>query len=208
MATPLNTYVKSICFEEVFMEISSKIVGKSLKEYQVDISWRHTMNYAAAVGDDNLCYLDDERDGGLLAPPMFCTAVTWPIFERIWEYVDTDDFPAEIMSSVVHYTEHLAFYRALIPGDSLTLRGEIAAVLPRRAGTLMVTRIDAFDKKRKPVFTEHNGGLFRGVQCIDKGRGEEALPHIPTWKDDDGLLWRSEIHINKLHPILKKRGIV
>ena len=51
------------------MIISSKLVGTRLKAYHTDISWRHTMNYAAAVGDNNPCYFDDERDQGILVPP-------------------------------------------------------------------------------------------------------------------------------------------
>ena len=40
-------------------------------------------NYAAALDDANPRYLDDSLPGGLVAPPMFAVAVTWPISERI-----------------------------------------------------------------------------------------------------------------------------
>lgn len=180
------------------MKISSKLVGTRLKAYHTDISWRHTMNYAAAVGDSNPCYFDDERDQGIIAPPMFCVAVTWPVVERTWRNLDKGDFPAEIMSTLVHYTEHLVFHRPLTPGDSLTLKGEIVAMLPRKAGTLIVIRIDAFDSNGAPVFTEHNGGLFRGVDCEGEGKGEKTLPPIPSREDDGSSFWRSQIHINPM----------
>ncbi len=180
------------------MNISSSLVGTRLKAYHTDISWRNTMNYAAAVGDNNPCYFDDERDQGILVPPMFCVAVTWPVVERTWRNLDKDDFPAEIMSTLVHYTEHLVFHRPLTPGDSLTLKGEIVAMLPRKAGTLIVIRIDAFDSKGAPVFTEHNGGLFRGVECEGEGKGEKTLPPIPSRENDGSSFWRSQIHINPM----------
>jgi acyl dehydratase len=90
------------------------------------------------------------------------------------------------------------FHRPLTPGDSLTLEGEIVALLPHKAGTLIVIRIDAFDSNEAPVFTEHNGGLFRGVNCEGEGKGEKTLPPIPSWEDGGGSIWRSQIHINPM----------
>lgn len=184
------------------MKISSKFVGTRLKEYRTSASWRHMMNYAAAIGDNNPRYFDDARDEGIMAHPMFCAAVTWPIIERIWEYLDPLDFPVDIMPTLVHYTEHFTFHRSLAPGEALTLKGVIAAILPHKAGTLFVLRIDAYDKKGKPVFTEHNGGLFRGVQCSDEGRGEEVLPHTPKREDDHDPLWISEFRVSPLQTFI------
>jgi acyl dehydratase len=184
------------------MKISAKFVGARLKEYRTTVSWRHMMNYAAAIEDNNPCYFDDERDETIIAHPMFCAAVTWPIIERIWEYLDPLDFPVDIMPTLVHYTEHFTFHRSLAPGEALTLKGVIAAILPHKAGTRFVLRIDAYDEKGQPVFTEHNGGLFCGVQCSDEGRGEQALPHTPKQKDDNGPLWISEIKVNPLQTFI------
>jgi len=64
------------------MEISSRFVGAPLKPMETQITWRQTTNYAAALGDTNPRYLDDERPEGIVASPMFCVAVTWPISER------------------------------------------------------------------------------------------------------------------------------
>lgn len=114
------------------MEISSRFVGIPLRAYHTEIRWRDTMNYAAAVQDDNPLYFDDERPEGVVAAPMFCVAVTWPILERIWEYIEADDFPQHLIPTQVHYTEQLEFHRPLRPGDSLTIAGEIAAILPHR----------------------------------------------------------------------------
>jgi acyl dehydratase len=180
------------------MKIRSNLVGTRLKAYHTDISWRHTMNYAAAVGDKNPCYFDDERDQGIIAPPMFCVAVTWPVVERTWRNLAKDDLPAEIMSTLVHYTEHLVFHQPLTPGDSLTLQAEIVALLPHKAGTLIVIRTDAFDNNGAPVFTEHNGGLFRGVEFEGEGQGEKSLPPIPSREDGGGSIWRSQIYINPM----------
>ena len=51
------------------MEISSRFVGTPLKPLETQITWRQTTNYAAALGDANPRYLDDERPEGIVAPP-------------------------------------------------------------------------------------------------------------------------------------------
>jgi acyl dehydratase len=184
------------------MELSSSLVGMALKPYHREITWRETMNYAAAVGDDNPWYFDDERDKGIVAPPLFSVAVTWPILERIWEYIDSDRFPPEVLLTQVHHTEHLVFHRPLRPGDHLTVQGKIAAVLSHRAGTRVVICFEALDQKGQKVFTEHTGALMRGVSCTSGGRGEEALPAIPSDPEADRPLWETTIPIDPLRPFL------
>ena len=184
------------------MELSSDLVGTTLKPYHREITWRETMNYAAAVGDENPRYFDDERDQGIVAPPLFSVAVTWPILERIWEFIDTDRFPPEVLLTQVHYTEHLAFHRPVRPEDRLTVRGKIAAVLPHRAGTRVVIRFEALDREDRPVFTEHTGALLRGVSCTGGGQGQEALPAIPSAPEEERPLWETTLPIDPLRPFL------
>jgi acyl dehydratase len=184
------------------MELTSKYVGTRLKEYRKEITWRETMNYAAAIGDNNLFYFDDERSEGVIAHPMFCVAVTWPISERIWEYMEPVDFPQEMLLTQVHYTEHLRIHRLIRPGDRLTIRGRVAAILPHRAGTLFVIRFDTFDGQENPVFTEHMGGLMRGVRCTDGGQGAEQLPPGPKLSGKKAILWESALLIDRMAPFV------
>jgi len=184
------------------MEISSRFVGTPLKPLETQITWRQTTNYAAALGDANPRYLDDERPEGIVASPMFCVAVTWPISERIWEYIEAPDFPSQIVTTQVHYTEHLQVHRLVRPDDRLTLRGRLAAILPHKAGTLMVLRYDAHDRAGGIVFTEHIGGMLRGVRCTDAGAGAEQLPTVPSRAVQGPLLWEVTIPIARTAPFV------
>ena len=114
------------------MELSSRFVGTLLKDFHAEITWRRTMNFAAAVDDNNDSYMDDEREGGIIAPPMFSVAVTWRILDRIWEYIEAKDFPMEVLMTQVHHTEALEIRRPLRPGDRLTVKGQVAATVHRR----------------------------------------------------------------------------
>lgn len=184
------------------MEISSSFVGSRLKDYAAEVTWRNTMNYAASIGDNNPCYFDDERERGVIAPPAFSVALTWPISERIWDYIEAPDFPKEIIATQVHYTEHLMFHRPVRPGDRLRITGRIAAILPHKAGTHVVIRFDAIALNGAPVFTEHIGAIMRGVKCTDEGRGGDDLPKIPRTSGDSPPLWESVIPIDALEPFI------
>ncbi|MDP3284476.1 MAG: MaoC/PaaZ C-terminal domain-containing protein [Desulfobacterales bacterium] len=180
------------------MELGAHLVGSGLKEYRKEVGWRETMNYAAAVGDNNPCYFDDERTEGIIAPPMFCVAVTWPVTEKLEEFLEPGLLPAEISGTKVHYTEHIEFHRPVRPGDILTVKGEIAAILPHRAGTHIIIRYDVSDNMGKPVFTEHIGALLRNVKCTDQGRGGDSLPAVPASGSKCPPVWEATIPIDPM----------
>jgi len=184
------------------MEIDSALAGTVLKEYSVMPSWRDTMNYAAATGDTNPWYLDDEREGGVIAPPMYAVAATWPITAGLAEHFESSGYPAEIALTGVHYTEHLQFHQPLKPGEQLVIKGRVAAIMPHNAGTLLVLRYDALNDADETIFTEYIGSLLRGVQCADGGKGERDLPTMPACRFASPFLWEASLPVDPLQPYL------
>ena len=178
------------------MQVSSAIVGIKMKEFRTEITQRQVNNYAAAVGDPNPCYLDDRRKEGLIAPPTLAAAVTWPIIQNIYDYVDIG-YPPEILFQIVHYSEHLLIHRPLIPGDKISITGEVAAVIPEKNGTHIIFKLPALDNKGNPVFTEYIGGMLRGVKCSDDGKGIGNIPHSPLSNHADSPLWEAELFIKR-----------
>lgn len=184
------------------MELDSHFAGTRLKTYRTRVDWRHTMNYAAAVSDPNPVYLDDERADGILAPPMFSSAVTWPILANIGDYIQDATFPRELLLTQVHHTEHLQFHRPVFPGEDLSVRGRIAAILPHRAGTRVVICLEAQDANGQPVFTEHLGAMLRGVNCLGGGQGESDLPVMPRPSNPMDGGWHANVFIEPERPHL------
>ena len=117
------------------MKLNRNLSGTRLKPYTTQITHRQTTNFAAGIRDDNPLYFEDTREGGILAPPTFPVAVTWPMVSRLGEFIQSETFPTDLLITQVHYTEHLILHRPVRPGDRLTIEGEIAAILPHRAGT-------------------------------------------------------------------------
>ena len=176
------------------MKIETNLVGTELTFIKREVTWRDAMNYAAAVGDGNPRYLDDSLEEGIIAPPLFAVAVTWPLMEKIRTEL-TEALPAEVLTTMVHATEHLVFHRPIRPGDTLAVGGRVAAVSPTRAGTLMVIRFDGKDRRGDHVFTEYSGAMLRGVDCAQSACGREDTPSLPDWDEPRSHLWESVIPI-------------
>ena len=184
------------------MKLTADFVGAALKEYVCRISARQIMNYTAAIGDSNPLYFNDERPEGIIAPPLFPVALTWPIVENITDYLDAKGFPREILFTQVHYSEHLSIHRPVTPGSNLKIKGAITAILPHRAGTYVITRFDALDADGNHLFTEHIGAMMRGVECADAGKGSESVPAVPHQMKESAALWESVIPIDPLAPFI------
>ena len=160
------------------MEISSKPVGALSHPYKTAITWRKTTNFAAGVGDPNPLYFDDEREEGLIAPPMLATSLTWPISQNITSSWNADLDPS-LFHHQVHFTEYLRWYRVMRPGDDLNITGELASIGPCRGGSLVVVRYCAYDTENNLFFEEFSGALLRGVRCPEGLKTSCELPSPP-----------------------------
>lgn len=179
------------------MEVTSETVGKKMKVFLTEITQRQINNYAAAVNDPNPFYLNDERKEGLIAHPTLAAAITWPLMQNIYDYIDLG-YPPEIMFQIVHYSEHLIIHRPLKTGDKISITGEVAAVIPEKKGTHIVFKLPAIDACNKPVFTEYIGGMLRGVDCIDKGSGRDKIPPEAVSDTETEPLWEISMPITRL----------
>lgn len=184
------------------MELKSDFAGLPFKEHRVEVSWRHTMNYAAAIGDPHPLFFDDEAPDGVLAPPLFPVALTWPITERLPQYLQQRGFPTEVLMTQVHATEHLQLHRRLRAGETLVIRGRIAAIAPHRAGTYVVLCYEATDPSGAPVFTEHMGGILRGVSCAGGPKGVQDLTSAPALTPKESPISDSLIPVDPLFPFV------
>jgi acyl dehydratase len=184
------------------MQISSSFTGTKLKTFKTRVNARETMNYAAAINDNNPCYFDDLRKEGLTAHPLHPVSITWKITGSIREFIDAQGFPKEVLLTQVHHTEFIEYHRPLVSGETLAVNGAIVAILPHRAGSQVVIRYDADDEKGAPVFTEYCGALLRGVACADSGGIAGELPEIPKPENPTKPVWVVPIDIDPLRPYI------
>jgi len=179
------------------MEISSDYVGRRCAPLELTLNARQTMNFAAAIGDANPQFLDDTRPEGIIAPPMLAVALTWQISRNFASFWRAADFPSEILQQQVHYIEALSWHRPLLPDDRLCIEGEVKAILPHRAGSLLLIEYRAIDPDGAPVFEELIGALLRGVTCADEGRGKQRVPKLRA-NTSGAPLWEQQLHVGPL----------
>lgn len=184
------------------MQLSSHFTDRALRAVSRTFTWRDTTNYAAAVNDRNPLYFDDRREGGVIAPPLFCAAVTWPLTAAIQTLLPADDFPWAVLATQVHYSEHIRFLRPLVPDGVLTVSGRLAAILPHRAGTHVVIRYQATDAEGREIFCEHTGALLRGVECVGGGRGAATLPTLPEPGPAGPPVWQLPLFVDAMQPYI------
>ena len=183
------------------MEISPEIVGFEVPERKHRIHWRETTNFAASVGDSNPRYMDDTVKGGLVAPPVFAVSLTWPLLSDLPASLPAVLTP-EIVSTMVHASEHLIFHEPMRPGDKVHLRGRVEALVPTQAGAFLVLRSEGRIPGRGPMFTEYSGVLFRGVRVAGEARLLSKLPEIPRSLGDGVPLWQAEIPVDRSLPFI------
>ncbi|MCL4217436.1 MAG: MaoC family dehydratase N-terminal domain-containing protein [Candidatus Hydrogenedentes bacterium] len=181
------------------VQMHSKYVGIRTLPYKKIITDRHTMGYAAAVGDANPVYFDDEREDGIIAPPMLAVSLTWPLSSEIAKRWGTlDGFPVHAFRQQVHYTEWIEWRNPIRPGDEISISGEILAIAPHRGGTYFVVKYVATNQAGQELFTEVMGGLLRGVECPDAGAGTENLPKVPDLPLSADPLWSVTLPVDPL----------
>ncbi len=179
------------------LEISSRFVGAEFRPRRIEVTARRAMNFAAGVFDSSDCYFDDQRPGGFIAHPMLACALTWPTSSRLHEYLVAEGFPLQVARQQVHYTETLIWYRAIRPGDRLSINGQIVAIMPHRTGTHLIVRYDAMDQEDQLAFTEFSGALLRGVRCLDEGQCRDVPEQVPLLETREPL-WASSINLHDL----------
>lgn len=174
------------------LQIPADIVGLRLPERSVEVDWRRTTNFAAAVGDCDPRFLDDSRDGGLQVHPVFPVVLSWPLITSLPELL-SERVPPEAFLRMVHASQRIRYHRPLQPGDALVMSGRIAGVEATRAGALVTIRLEASDRDGSPVYTEEVGGLFRGVTPEGSSAGDADGGQSAESQSGEG--WEDELAI-------------
>lgn len=180
------------------MELSSRFVGLRCRGRDIELTARCAMNFAAGLADNNPWYFDDSRPEGTLAPPMLSVALTWPISGCLADSWADNDFPHEVLTQQVHYSEVLEWHRPMRPGDRVHIEGEVKAILPHRAGTHLIMEYRAVNEAGELLFIEYTGALLRGVTCSDSGTGADAVPPMPRFRSFGEPVWEQAVHIGAL----------
>lgn len=182
------------------MKIDATVVGRHLGGTDRVVGWRGTTNFAAAVGETAPCYLDDTTPDGLVAPPTFPIALTWPLLSTLGQRLGSG-LPPGVLERLVHAGEHLRLHRPVRPRDRVAMNGQVVALAPGRSGARMVLRVDG-TADDAPLFTEHVTVVFRGVECDPPGSATAEVPEGPAFPGDFAPLWQAMVEVGPEVPFV------
>jgi len=194
----LNSQIKFALKKKI--QISSDIVGAKIKPFHFKVSFRQTSNYAASIFDENKIYYDTNKKNKIVAHPVFPVRISWNIVENINQHWEID-FREKALDSLVHYSEYLELHRLLMPGDELTVHGELTALVPHKLGAKITLKFDYYDKAARLILTEYIAALLFSVKCVDSGRTSVELPLIERIENISPI-WVQQIQIPRSAPFI------
>lgn len=154
--------------------IRAAIVGTDVGPLTAEVDARWLMAYAAGLGETHARYYDT-RANGLAVHPLFPVCYEWPVALALRAKTIED----ALAPLSVHATHHLIVHRPPRDGDRLLTSARVVAVIPRRSGTLVVSRFTTVDERGAPVTTTDYGSLYRGVPC--DGEAHDTAASVGAW---------------------------
>lgn len=183
------------------MPVLSSAVGQVFGERTIEVTARMTMAYAAAIGATEEIYLDDARQGGVIAPPPFNVCLEWPLLfdEHCRKLTGTSDDEAW---GGLHVQQDTRFHRLIRPGDRLRTLGRITLIRGTRAGALAVAKMLTNDATTGDAVTSSwIHVIFKGLYVDGADRSIDTGPALPH-RDDvaEETVQRVSVHLPRTLP--------
>jgi len=167
--------------------LSPDLVGTEAGPVVHEIDARWLMAYAAGIGETDPRWYDTTLPGGPPGHPLFPVCYEWPAIVAL----RSPALPAAVASRGVHLAHRVVVERPPRAGDRLTTTARVVALVPRRAGALLVLALPTLDAAGRPVTTTYHASLFRDVPVAAPADPEEVVATLlaeapagpPRWEE-------------------------
>ncbi|SRR5579875_118353 len=150
------------------MPLNKNCIGKVYPAITTEVSAQAIREYALACNEDNPIYFDTDRPGGLVAPPLFGAAATWPAMLQ----AASDPELGLDLTRILHTEENMEYLAPIRPGDRISSIARIANIEVLPHGETLSVEIAATNDKGVPV----QNILFTGfVRLRARGQLREAM---------------------------------
>jgi acyl dehydratase len=157
------------------LRLPAGVLGAAAPPTRQVVDARWLMAYAAGLGETAAHFYDTLAASGPHAHPVFPVCYEWPPLVALREHVIGE----ALAPFSVHATHDLVVGRMPRAGEHVTTTARVVAVERRRAGALMVARLRTEDAEGRALTTTDYGSVYRGVEAVEIGRVEDALPPPP-----------------------------
>lgn len=119
------------------MALNQTLIGKQYPLQDYGVTAEAILRYAKAYNEDNSWFLETDRRGGIIAPPMFGVVMGWlPIMMTV-----TDGELGADLLRLLHSEQDMYFYRPVAPGDIITSTAKILAIEEKATGESLVIEV-------------------------------------------------------------------
>ncbi len=112
------------------MPLNREAVGQETDEFTYEVTAEKTIAYAKATNEQNPVFLDESREGGIIAPPIFNVVPAWQASGAAMSKV----VPPSDVPRLVHGEQDMWFYKPVRPGDKLTSKAKVVSVEEKATG--------------------------------------------------------------------------
>jgi len=181
-------------------------IGKTYKPIELAATAEAMKKYALSYNDDNPAFLDDQRPGGIVAPPMFGVVyggmtVAAPMFDSELKMN---------LAMMVHGEQEMKWFDVVKPGDKIKSTAKIQDILDKGSGELCQVQVECVNQNGKKVLESVYGFFVRGggsgkkseAKAEEPARGPEAFAAGMKVLEDQSYRYadasgdRNPIHVN------------
>jgi acyl dehydratase len=157
------------------MSLNRDLVGKEYPQQDYGVTTEAILRYARAYNEDNPWFLDSNRPGGLVAPPMFGVVMGWlPIM-----FVMTDMELSVDLLRLLHAEQDMYFHCTAAPGDIITSTAKILAIEEKSTGESIVVEVTSRTQKNELVQRMLFTAFIRGKGRRER-RTEDSSEEAPS----------------------------
>lgn len=175
------------------MPLNKEALGTKTDEFTYEVEAEKIIEYAKATNEDNPAFVDESRDGGIVAPPVFAVVPAWTASGAAMSAV----VPPPDFLRLVHGEQDISYFTPVRPGDTLTSVAEIVSIEEKATGETATARITTTNQDGEKTAIQNmtifirgggGGGGARPPKEPEPDRGEPAV--TVTQKVDEDQTFR------------------
>ena len=128
-------------------------IGRWSDKITFPVEVERSIAYAMATNDPITAHLD-----GTLAPPVFAVVPTLSDVAK----TTMSAVPDELIMRILHGEQDFRFHRAIVPGETLTVRSKVVGIHGKSSGVVVTSIAETRDAKEELVNEQYFAGFFRG----------------------------------------------
>ncbi len=147
-------------------ELNKATIGKQYPPIETAIEGMMTKYYALATNDPNPFYIDESREGGIVAPPMYAVRYSGGVAGQVFFDKEVGE---NFLAMLVHGEQDMTWHRQVKPGETVVAQGKISDIVDKGSGEYITVEIEVTSKDSgEVVFTSRMGFFVRGYGKLEK----------------------------------------